>query len=99
MKEFTEAQQQRFLAALKRLALSHPPIRLELDAFSAWTLLSTLQLALRHPQLGRMAAAETIRSAVGKLKEACCTLEPDLRELADAGDDPQFDQRGDDPHG
>jgi hypothetical protein len=77
-----------YLAAMRRHA-QHPLV-LETTVADMLVLVSTLQLALRHPAMPRR-----VKGQVERFLEATCAalagLEPVLGEVARLGNDPQYD--------
>lgn len=84
---------ERFEQCIEELTKRGEVFQLTLDPASAFTLLSLLQLALRHPGVRerRAAAAAVGNSIATRLKESICARAPALRELAEAGFDPRED--------
>lgn len=82
--------QDKFKAALAALQQDKQPLRLEMSKFDAWILMSTLQLACRHPQFNgptRKIAEEIARQIQGAVADS-----DSLKMLAEMGWHQQFDE-------
>lgn len=80
----------RAMEDLKRLTADRTPVVLELSRAEAWILMSTLQLALRHPRVREMVVSEAIRALAERLVDAVPNT-PTLQRLAAAGWEEQSD--------
>lgn len=78
----------RFGAELE--ALKDRPFRLETDAITAWSLMSQLQLALRHPK-NTGPTADMARKTAQKIIDILAPPGTALRQVAEMGWDKKYD--------
>lgn len=67
-----------------------PPIQLEIDAVQALTIVSQIQLALRHPENQNDASA-IARSLAQQIGGVLSQFDPELAKLIEAGWNPELD--------
>lgn len=71
-------------------ALKDVPFTLQTDAITAWSLMSQLQLALRHPE-NTGPTADMARDTAQKMIEVLAPPGTALREVAEMGWDKDYD--------
>jgi hypothetical protein len=67
----------------------HPGVLLELDGVQAWCLLSSIQLACRHPKF--TGPTRQVAEQIGRLLQDAVAPSGALAQLAEAGWNPDFD--------
>lgn len=83
-------EKERFLAAIGRLAQDPQPVRLELSKFDLWCLLSTVQLACRHPRFTGP-SRDVVERIARRIGAALTANDADLRLCFAAGWEKSFD--------
>lgn len=89
MSLYSAAEDERYLAALKRWG-THEPITMTIPALEYWILFAQLQLALRHPS-HRGNEASKLARAIGREMQTAFKDDPDLLQLAERGWYSEFD--------
>lgn len=84
------AQDERFLAALKRMAMDPQPVQIELRKTDLWCLLATVQMACRNPNFQGPTRVLVERLA-RRLAQPLTANDADLRLLFAAGWQETFD--------
>jgi lysophospholipase L1-like esterase len=79
-----------FVASLKRVEELHPTVQLTMSPQVLISLISLVQLALRHPGTSGL-TGQTGRAWVSQVIDHLATGEPDLAAILKLGNDAAFD--------
>jgi hypothetical protein len=82
---------EKFVAAVTRLFEDPQPLHLEMEKMTAWHILSTIQLACRHPEF-KGATRDQVEHFARQLGEALTANDPDLRLLFNMGWEENLDE-------
>lgn len=70
---------------------NHPPVMLQLNAIDAWTFISLIQIALRHPgSVGE--TADAVKEAMLKMQNSMLLTER-MKEYLNRGWEPEYDRQ------
>lgn len=92
MSDAAPSNEEKFLAALKRLEADPQPVSVEMAKSSLWLMLSAVQLACRHPAAKTSKTLQAAKSIASSIMRDISANDADLRMLAEMGWEEQFDE-------